>query len=50
MAVHAEDGAYDYLRGAYEFVVVSSIKDGIARLEHEWIIKIGEVTLYMNNE
>lgn len=41
VAVHAEDGrAYDYLRGAYEFVVVSSIKDvGIARLEHEWIIK-----------
>ena len=40
IAVHAEDGrAYDYIKGAYEFSVITSIKDsGICRLKHEWII------------
>jgi ABC-2 type transport system ATP-binding protein len=40
-ASHAEDGrAYDYRKNIYEFAVTSSVKDtGIARQEHQWIIK-----------
>jgi ABC-type polysaccharide/polyol phosphate transport system ATPase subunit len=41
IASHAEDGrAFDYRKNIYEFAVTSPIKDaGIARQEHQWIIK-----------